>query len=557
LPATRAPIVALAALAAVQVAACASRPRAGGAGQIAPLNGALPTDNPVARYGLAWTNEIRWNAVVSIHDFPGATVDRRLEAAQRALVERGGGVVFFPAGTYRFADHVRLPSGVVLRGQAPTGVVDARQAAYLPPARFEFPAFRPRFEGDGTPIDSAFKGIMAAAPATTSNIGVVNIAIDHGHVAFDEEAPATPEALPSHRVGRNRLVYGCRLTNAAGASKKVPDLALGHHAWQRHTDPFRAAIHVYASENMLIANNRLHPSDASFLMPGFAIPRKDQPPYVPEAGVLFDYDNRYGIAANNFPLGGPGHDLPDGTPETHPHGFRRGAVIRDNFVHSTGRVAIAFTGDGTVCSGNVIRFLPGLTRYTTNGTNVTSASSTNDNRAIQIRGWRWRVEDNDYEVYRNRSANPAHHINDGEGLMHEDHCNSSIKDSVLARNRGNAYISIWHVGEIDGLLVEGNSITTAGGQPAIYVAANRGDKLERCRNVSIIDNLTKGTGILLACAPSENNVIRGNRHQGPMTRLRLDAEATVAGNSNYEIGPSPPKRTRPPAAAPTQTQPKP
>jgi len=35
-----------------------------------------------------------------------------------------------------------------------------------------------------------------------------------------------------------------------------------------------------------------------------------------------------------------------GTPESHPCGFRKGTVIRDNDIYCTGRTAISFTGDG-------------------------------------------------------------------------------------------------------------------------------------------------------------------------------------------------------------------
>ena len=42
-------------------------------------------------------------------------------------------------------------------------------------------------------------------------------------------------------------------------------------------------------------------------------------------------------------------------------------------------------------------------------------------------------------------------INDGEGLMHEDHCNSAIVDSRLVGNRVNSYLSIYKCGPIDGL----------------------------------------------------------------------------------------------------------
>ena len=74
-------------------------------------------------------------------------------------------------------------------------------------------------------------------------------------------------------------------------------------------------------------------------------------------------------------------------------------MIRDNYIYSTGRTAIAFTGDEVVCAGNVVRFQKDVWRQTNTGLKETSGSSTNDNRAVQMHGYRWRVEDNDYEVF--------------------------------------------------------------------------------------------------------------------------------------------------------------
>ena len=53
--------------------------------------------------------------------------------------------------------------------------------------------------------------------------------------------------------------------------------------------------------------------------------------------VEFDYDNRPGIYVNHHCIGGAGGSGDDGTPETHPWGFRKGAVIRDNHVFNSGR----------------------------------------------------------------------------------------------------------------------------------------------------------------------------------------------------------------------------
>ncbi|MBE0535586.1 MAG: hypothetical protein IH624_07940 [Phycisphaerae bacterium] len=484
--------------------------------------GIAPTDNPVKRYGLNWTDEIAWDNVVRIEDAAGVTTAEKLAAAQAVLAAKGGGVVYFSARTYTFEDSIFVADGVVLRGADPAGTVDARQEAYAPATRFEFPKYLPKFEGEGTPIATAFKGIHLMQPEAASNCGIVNIAINRGHIAFEEAA--------EHAAGRNRIVYGCVLRNAAAADTRVPDLKAGQHGWQRFTNRHRAAITVKAAENILIANNRLPRSgDDNFIMDNFVVQRGVLD------GVVFDYDNRPGMYVNDYGIGGGGGADPKGTPETHPWGFRKGIVIRENYLYMTGRCAISFTGDGVVCADNVVRFADNVWRPTTTGTNRTTGSATNDNRAVQMRGWRWSVTGNDFIVHRNWAADRKYRINDGEGLMHEGHVNSTIKDSRLAGNRGNAYLSLYKTAGVDGLVIENNDIRTGGGIAAIYVNANRNADTHPCRNVRIVNNTTAGSGILIAGEPGEKNVIQGNRHIGGGGTIVNEAAAELADNTGYMV----------------------
>lgn len=486
---------------------------------------ALPTGNPLAGLKVAWTNQLKWNNVINISTIKGQGkyFDKRLKQAQAMLSKKGGGVVFFPAGQYHFADHIQLKDGIILRGADPITVTKAHDKAYRPPTRFEFPKYNAVQKGEGTPIDTAFKGIYLEEPAKASNCGIVNIDINRGHIHFSESE--------KHQCGSNRIVFGCVLRNAAVADPGIPNLKYNQQRWQRFTARHHAAIDVKGAENVLIANNRLPESgDDNFTMKGFLLkPRKDIDRY----NVVFDYDNRPGLYINHYCIGGPGGSGNDGTPKSHPWGFRKGVIIRDNYIYNTGRMGIGFAGDGTICANNVIRFKKDAWRPTTTGYNITTGSSTNDNRAIEMRGWRWVVEDNDYLVYRNYCADKSYYINDGEGLMHEDHCNSDIRDSKLANNKGNSYLSIYKCGLIDGLLIEGNDISTPGKISDIYVVANRNSGSQPCRNVSIIGNTTRSNGILIAGSPASGNVIKNNRHFGKGT-IRNEAKAKLFGNQGYD-----------------------
>jgi hypothetical protein len=151
-----------------------------------------------------------------------------------------------------------------------------------------------------------------------------------------------------------------------------------------------------------------------------------------------------------------------------------------------------------------------------------------------MRGWRWVVENNDYEVYRNWAADHKYHINDGEGLMHENHCNAHIRDSRITGNRGNAYLSLYKTGGIDGLLIEDNDISVDRGM-AIFVDADHSeDRRGGCRNVSIVNNRTVG-GILIRGCPAADNLVTGNQNVGAPAPLKNEANATLKNNRGYEV----------------------
>jgi len=494
-----------------------------------------PADNPLASLNLAWTDSIRWAHVVDVTQAAGVNVMEKIAHAQTQLAAQGGGVIYFPPGDYQLTETIRLKDGMVLRGADPA-VSRAQDEKFAPPSRLVFPKYVFSDQGDGTPLNTAFMGIELEDPAKASNCGVVNLDLDHGHIFFEEAA--------EHVCGRNRLVVGCRLRNAALPNREVPDLKIGQKPWQRYTATWdRAAIQVFSAGNALIASNGLPRSgEDNFTMNGCVLLDRAKKPVTVD-GVVFDFDNRAGIYLNHYGIGGAGGGGPDGTPETHPHGFRKGLVIRDNYVFNTGRCAIGFCGDGVECRHNVIRFAKDVWRPTVTGRHLSHGASTNDNRAIEMRGWRWIVAGNDYEVHRNKCYDRVYYINDGEGLMHEDHVNSTVKDSVLTNNRGNAYVSIYFVAGIDGLRVEGNEIRlpdSASGEPAIHVTANRVSGAFPCRNVRILNNTVSGRGILLNGSPAENNAIQGNKAIGPTPqKIRNQAQALVENNEGFEVDTAP------------------
>ena len=79
-----------------------------------------PQDNPVATLysnkSYPWTNNmVNWNCVYNVKDYGGS-----FESAQKAAVSNGGGVVYFPAGTYSFTSNLVIESNIVIRGMPTT-----------------------------------------------------------------------------------------------------------------------------------------------------------------------------------------------------------------------------------------------------------------------------------------------------------------------------------------------------------------------------------------------------------------------------------------------------
>ena len=211
-----------------------------------------PTDNLIhTRYGsdaYTWTDEIRWRCVYNINDFKGRTDLERFNRARDAAAKRGGGVVYFPAGIYRFSDSLYLKNGVVLRGETPADP-DAKASTYRPLSQLLFPKYEPSQSGNGTPNQTAFKKIRTTSPNTDRSIGLVNLDINRAGIYL----------LSDTGQGRNQniVVYGVRSNNVADPINNVPDLNF-QSPWLRYSDSFAANIGITAYANVLVSNNRLN-----------------------------------------------------------------------------------------------------------------------------------------------------------------------------------------------------------------------------------------------------------------------------------------------------------
>ena len=255
-----------------------------------------PTDSPTASlYGpgaYPWAESmLPWGCVYNVLDYPASSADASFYLAQEAAVSNGGGVVFFPAGTYKFSGHLFLNSSVAVRG-APTiarAKVGKLPGPLAPTTRFTFP-------------DRMHYGIFNLDPAAKA-LAVVNVALEFGSIMFWpglSPAPPSAQALPWPAALKSYW-YGATAVVGAGSNKLVLSNTLTGVAYG-FTDPvnpgtanpwafrFSHAIAVYADVNSLVANNLLPFSPSgppvTIHLKGDKNPSETQP---------FPYDLRYGV----------------------------------------------------------------------------------------------------------------------------------------------------------------------------------------------------------------------------------------------------------------------
>jgi len=488
---------------------------------------AQPTNNPYRNMyprtpASHWTEVLKWSSIFNVTNYGANGTDQNsdqsaVEQAIDAASQAGGGVVFFPAGSYILTDNLLLKPGVILRGENPA-VVKATDPTFRPSSRLEFPEYI--FDtlangGRGNANSTAFK--IIGGIGKFRNVGVINLDINRARIEMHPNfellgqvahAGGTTANYQPIENNRNCIVMGVRNNNASMPDPNLPDTTgpAKMRKWQRAPYRFAANFNLYFDENVVIANNRLNdaPTD-NFDQPGYRVRNRctlcdnykliGRPndavwnaenfiPVISGAHARFRYQDHYGIALNRHKkviVNGkqtiqPYIWYPE--PEQEPSLYAKGFSILDNWVYKTNRVGLWVAGQGMEIRRNVIR------DSATVGTSATpkqvwlnpgfgeiqrSFSATYENRGIDFGGSEITIDSNDVQMRTFFFPESGQYGSiDGEGIMDQGNGGGTKPNGIYITNNivdgdrddcTNPTIGLYNTLEANNIVYRGNKFT--------------------------------------------------------------------------------------------------
>ena len=443
-----------------------------------------------------WTEVLKWSSIYNVTTYGANGADQNsdqaaVEQAIEAAAQAGGGIVYFPSGSYYFTENLVLKPGVVLRGVTPL-IASAKDSLYRPDSKLEFPKFvfdTLANDGRGNDPSKAFKAITGVKGG--KNMGVINLDVNRARIEFHpnfdslgmvaHSGGTTPNYQPREK-NRNILIFGVRSNNTSLPQTEtyfgttVPDTSGPRkmRKWQVYHYTFAANLDVFVSENAILVNNRLNdnPTD-NFYMPNYKVRNTctsctnyklvGQPAnsawnaenfirVTDSIHAYFDYSAHYGISVNRNKL----VERTDGKrtikgciwypePYQEPALYAKGFVIQDNWLYKTNRVGIWCAGQGMKIKGNVIRdnVTNGSTTWATpknaylnptgNGINR-NFSATFENRGIDFGGSEILIDSNDIMVSIHNFPEGGYGSVDGEGIMDQGNGGGTKPNGITITN---------------------------------------------------------------------------------------------------------------------------
>ena len=510
---------------------------------------AQPRDNPYRTFypnapADHWSDSIRWTQVWSIASFTDSTMVARFNKARDFVADQGGGVLFFPAGTYNFEGSIQLKSGVVIRGETPV-VLIAKDSMFAPPTRFLFPKYIPSDTGLGTANSTAFKSISTLA--NTSNAGVIYVDVDRASIGLRSQTylqVQTPRGSTSQSQEKNRnlIIFGVRSNNVAAPYNTVPSAK--QKKWQRFSSPFSSNLSLFAWKNACIANcrvndfenNGVHPvQNLSFEQPGYLADRTGNATTspvdtLPGYQAIFSYSDHHGVSVNRKAT------ISNATPAEEPDNFRSGLEIRDNWIFKTMRVGIICSGLGIVVDKNLI--LDRSVKQTwlhPIGTRIASNNAaTYENRGIDFSGWNVQITRNDIYVVRHKIYNGPYYSVDGEGILLQECCGgTSVNGARISKNNThNTYIGLWKVRNVNNVTIDSND---TGNEP-IIITANTYANNQKFWYYSVNNTEIKGnksSGIEVDGNRGGRNLLISENIGNGSSTIKAPCFATIESNTGF------------------------
>jgi hypothetical protein len=381
---------------------------------------ACPTDNPIAKYYAAtgdygyWTDEVKWDKVLDMSQFPDGTNNfEKFKNARDFLYNtHGGGVLYYPAGTYNFDipdgpndEGLMLKKGVVIRGEEPAtdntaiSTHDIQNMAAtdhgLNSLGTKF-VFTTKTLGGGEVnkawnVVGAKKGPNEQHLGKVSLVGIAWVEIQHGYIYFgmdnlrwsstwntgkgyisgpskmvngwgdripDGTFPIDPSVALSNGngidtalMGEKRFVFGCKLINCGTPNYMVNKSGSLNYIGDPYPFAWTGKIGVQG-RHVFIANNVVAKPTASF-QPFPWTSKGGSAPNGQTIATRYDYGYGIGIEVNKS-IGANFGNRSFKTGNQDPVYYSEDVVIQDNVIYNHGDKCIEASGKWLVVKNNVM-----------------------------------------------------------------------------------------------------------------------------------------------------------------------------------------------------------
>lgn len=437
--------------------------------------------NPIAQYYSGdngyptWTDRIKWENRMDMSEYANGDNDfEKFENARDELYAQGGGVLYYPEGTYDFTDApvedpngrgLMLKKGVVILGDVPEGDVDAKDGTLELKTKFIFKFIE---KGGGeVPAPWNIIGLMPDGEELkdVNDVGIAWVQVEGATVFWGYQMEmgqtyGTADAWLSSKIkpawesrkpdgtypmdafcgqkekytseyqgaGSGRFVFGCQFDNAI-VLNDVYDRGFGAEGFSEYK--YGGRIAVYGS-HVFIANNVISKSTKSFLY--------NQLTSEGEKTIIFDYGFATGIDVNKNNVNVVGNRLSDVSGY-----FEPGVVVIDNWIYNHGFKTMDGSGNWVTIRNNFAardKLGPGEetyglgTEWTLTGDGYKTHADIGSSDAFQTRGYdlagknMW-IDGNYYE-----KVGTKYPSNDGEGILAQRHGGTDIMSWAITNNIG-------------------------------------------------------------------------------------------------------------------------